>query len=258
MVLYLLWKWLFLSYPLNNPVNVDERYTVILEASKYRSVEIISFLHKVNSSERNFQLRHFAFTILQKFGESEVRLRKNRKGKKHAGDNLTPNKIETPDELISHIYNSQLEQNKRYDLFLSHSSLDTEVLLELKTTLNTADINVFIDWVSDRSSLKRELTNVNTANVIVERLKNSSALMYIHTIASLNSKWAPWEIGYFHALKNKICVYFKDNTETIPPYLEIYPTASYKDGTFIISDKGKDYNIKEWIAIENDCKLSNH
>lgn len=236
----------------SNPVDVHSRYAVILEASKYKSLATIKFLHQVNSSERNFQLRNFAFTTLQKFGVSEVRLRKNRKGKKHTGDLLDPIKIENPDELITHIYNSQLEQSKKYDLFLSHSSLDAEILLELKAVLNGININVYIDWVSDRNSLKRELTNVNTANVVIERLKSSSALMYVHTTASLNSKWAPWEIGYFHALKNKICIYFKDKTETIPSYLDIYPIASLKNGAFIICDKEREYNIKEWIAIENE------
>lgn len=229
------------------PIDIDKRYAVLQEASKYKSVATIEFLNRVNASERNFHLRHFAFTTLQKFGEGEVRLRKNRKGKKHAGDLLMPKKIETPTELVNYIYNSQLEQIKSYDLFLSHSSLDSEILLEIKDILNAANVDIYIDWVGDRDSLKRELTNVNTAKVIIERLKSSKALMYIHTAASSNSKWTPWEIGYFHALKDKVCIYIQDDAQKIPPYLEIYPTALLKNGIFTILDKGKEYSINNWI-----------
>jgi hypothetical protein len=74
-------------------------------------------------------------------------------------------------------------------------------------------------------------------------------LLYIHTPASLNSKWTPWELGYFHALKNKICVYYPEKVEDIPPYLEIYPTASLKDGRFYVNDdSGIDINLKDWVG----------
>ena len=65
-----------------NPTDIDTRYAVLQEASKYKSPVTIKFLYKVNASERNYHLRHFAFLTLQKFGEKEVRLRPNRKGKK--------------------------------------------------------------------------------------------------------------------------------------------------------------------------------
>ena len=218
----------------------------MVEASKYKSPTTIEFLHKVNASERNYHLRHFAFLTLQKFGIKEVRLHKNRKGKKRAGDKITPMPIETPDDLIHFIYNSQLEQMKTYDLFLSHSSVDSELLIKLKSTLNHNNINVYIDWVSDRNALKRELTNVNTANAIIERLKSSKALLYIHTEASQNSKWTPWELGFFHALKDKICIYNPDNIEKAP-YLEIYPTVILeKEGFLVESEEGR-ISIKKWI-----------
>lgn len=232
----------------SNPIDVDTRYAVLMEASKYKSPATIKFLHRVNASERNFNLRNFAFLTLQKFGIKEVRLRKNRKGKKRLEDTVTPLKIETPDDLLDFIYNSQLEQTKMYDLFLSHSSLDSALLLEMKAVLNSDDLNVYVDWVCDRNSLKRELTNVNTAKVIIERLNTSKALLYIHTSASLNSKWTPWELGYFHALKNKICVYYPEMLEEVPPYLEIYPAAQLKDGRFYVKDNfGEDMSLKEWI-----------
>lgn len=229
-----------------NPIDVDTRYAVLVEASKYKSPVTIKFLHKVNASERNYHLRYFAFQTLQKLGEKEVRFRKNRKGKKKVGDKIAPTPIETPDDLIHSIYNSQLEQMKKYDLFLSHSSFDNELLLSLKSILNHSNINVYVDWVSDRNALKRELTNANTAKTIIERLKSSKALLYIHTEASQNSKWTPWELGFFHALKGKICIYNPDNLEKAP-YLDIYPTVVLEDRKLFVNTGDERDLLKKWI-----------
>lgn len=229
-----------------NPIDVDTRYAVLVEAAKYKSSITINFLHKVNTSERNYHLRYFAFQALQKFGVKEVRLRKNRKGKKKVGDKIVPTPIETPDDLIHSIYNSQLEQMKKYDLFLSHSSFDNELLLSLKSILNHSNINVYVDWVSDRNALKRQLNNANTAKTIIERLKSSKALLYIHTKASQNSKWTPWELGFFHALERKICIYNPNNIEKVP-YLDIYPTAVLEKGKLFVETKDERVLIKQWI-----------
>lgn len=229
-----------------NPIDVDTRYAILVEASKYKSPITIKFLHKVNVSERNYHLRYFAFQALQKFGVKEVRLQKNRKGKKKVGDKIVPIPIETPDDLIHSIYNSQLEQMKKYDLFLSHSSFDSELLLSLKSVLNHSNVNVYVDWVSDSNALKRELTNVNTANTIIERLKSSKALLYIHTQASQNSKWTPWELGFFHALKGKICIYNPDNIEKAP-YLDIYPIVVLEEGKLFVETEEGRVLIKQWI-----------
>ena len=236
----------YFHYKRTNPIDVDTRYAVLVEASKYKSPITIKFLHKVNASERNYHLRYFAFQALQKFGVKEVRLRKNRKGKKKVGNKILPTPIETPDDLIHSIYNTQLEQMKKYDLFLSHSSFDSELLLSLKSVLNHSNVNVYVDWVSDRNALKRELTNINTANTIIERLKSSKALLYIHTQASQNSKWTPWELGFFHALKGKICIYNPDNIEKAP-YLDIYPIVVLEEGNLFVETEGGRVLIKQWI-----------
>ncbi len=230
----------------NQPIDVNTRYAVLVETSKYKSSVTIEFLHKVNASERNYHLRNFAFLTLQKFGIKEVRLRKNRKDKERAGDKIVPMQIRTPDDLIHFIYNSQLEQMKKYDLFLSHSSLDSDLLLKLKSILNHSNVNVYVDWVSDRDALKRELTNVNTANTIIERLKASKALLYIHTEASQSSKWTPWELGFFHALKDKICIYNPNNIEKAP-YLEIYPTVILENQELLVETVDGLISIKKWI-----------
>jgi len=235
----------------NKPADVTSRYVLLQEASKYKCTSTIVFLHKVNASERNFQLRHFAFLTLQKFGEKEVRLRKNRKGKKRVADHLFPAKIESPSELLSHIYNSQLEKNKKYDLFLSHSSTNKELLLIIKSILNSLNFNVYIDWINDKESLKRTLTNADTAHVIIERLKSCNSLMFVYTQDSLKSLWTPWEIGYFHSLKGKICVYYPDDIDEsmIPAYINIYPKVFLKENEFVVKINEGFLPINKWINL---------
>lgn len=241
----------YFSLKHRKPEDVTARYVILQEASKYKCIGTVKFLHKVNSSERNFNLRHFAFLTLQKFGIKEVSLRKNRKGKKTLGDNLAPVKIETPSDLLKHIYISQLEKKKEYDLFLSHSSLDKDLILKLKSTLNSLNLNIYVDWLNDQESLKRELTNVDTAGVIIERLKLCKALIFIYTDDSLKSLWTPWEIGYFHALNRKVCVFFSDSVDQnkIPAFIKIYPKVTLENGNLEIINKDKKQNLIDWLKM---------
>lgn len=229
------------------PTDINTRYAVLQEASRYKSPVTIKFLHKVNASERNYHLRRFAFLTLQKFGEKEVRLRPNRKEKKRPGDKIVPNSINTPDDLIRFIYNSQLEQMKTYDLFISHSSSDSDLILKWKAILNSFGLNVYIDWVSDRNALKRELTNISTAKTIIERLKSSKALLYINTDSSFQSQWTPWELGYFHALKgNRICVYTPKDTPK-PAYIDIYPSVTLVGDILMVETEGGCISLNDWL-----------
>lgn len=236
----------YFRYKHHNPNDVMSRYVILQEAARYKSDKTIEFLYKVNASERNYHFRYFAFQALQKFGEI-VRFHKNRKGKKRPGDIDVFDKIETPEKLLNLIYNSQMEQNKTYDVFISHSYKDCTKLLELKAMLNSDNLNVYLDWVCDRGALKRELTNADTANVITKRLEKSSALLYVYTDASSYSQWAPWELGYFYALGKTIYVLFNIEKDTnIPSYLDLYHKVIIKDDHVVSEQNGTSlYNLIE-------------
>lgn len=140
-----------------------------------------------------------------------------------------------------------MEQNKTYDVFISHSYKDCTKLLELKAMLNSDNLNVYLDWVCDRGALKRELTNADTANVITKRLEKSSALLYVYTDASSYSQWAPWELGYFYALGKTIYVLFNIEKDTnIPSYLDLYHKVIIKDDHVVSEQNGTSlYNLIE-------------
>lgn len=238
----------YMRHRRTHPEDIDTCYMFLQEASKYKCRDTIDLLQKVNAAERNYYLRHFAFLTLQRFGIKEVQLRKNPKGKSHPGDNIKPKKMDTPEELLDAIYNTQLEQHKTFDLFLSHSSKDVDTLFQMKTMLNSQGLNVYIDWVNDREQLRRELTNRATAKVIIERIKSCKAMMYIHTEASTASQWTPWELGYAYALGKKICVLQLYVDASKPAYLDIYDKAVFEDDGIYVESNANRTIINNWIS----------
>ena len=190
------------------PRDIDSRYIILHEAAKYKCNLSISFLHKINACERNAALRKFAYDSLLRLGYTDTRLCRKRKGKKRETDSFVYTPITTPQELIKRIYNSPLEQMKQYDVFLSHSYRDKDNLVKIKERLNQLNLNVYLDWVNDKDELQRSLACAETASVLVERIKSSQSILYIHTKDSLNSHWTPWELGLGYALKKKIGVLY--------------------------------------------------
>lgn len=96
------------------------------------------------------------------------------------------------------------KQREEYDVFLSHSSFDKTLILSLVDLFQEANYKVYVDWIEDEE-LDRNHINVKTAQIIKKRMNNSRGLAYIATTNSTNSKWCPWELGYFDGKKNKRC-----------------------------------------------------
>lgn len=246
----------YFSVKHTHPEDVNTRMRILEEASKFKCKETIAFMFKVNSAERNYNLRHFAFLTLQKkFGFPKVHLHRNRKGKLHPGDHEIPKEMDTPELLMAEIVQSQyeLEQHKEFDVFLSHSSRDYEIIFELKTILNSKGLTVYVDWVEDRNSLKRELTSADTARVLIERITRSNSLLYVLTESSNQSQWTPWEIGYADALGKKIMVLPIEDIKTSPAYLDKYAKAILQKDDILIQQGECKVNIKEWLS----CKGTN-
>lgn len=234
-----------------HPEDVNTRMRILEEAAKFKCAETISLMFKVNAAERNFKLREFAFLTLQKqFGYPQVHLHRNRNGKLHPGDDLMPRKMDTPQLLMEEIYQSEynLEQNKKFDVFLSHSSKDKEAIIKLKAMLNRQGLTVYIDWIEDRNALKRELTSVDTARAITERINHSRAVLYVLSETGLTSVWTPWELGYAQALGKKICVLPMGTNIKAPEYLDIYNRAVVEEDKVFVKMDNKRVLIEEWIS----------
>lgn len=226
------------------PEDIDTRYLIVHELAKNKCEDTINFLKKLVRCEKNLPFQHYAWQELNDFGVIGVH-KGRRKGKKKLTYTKSFVPIHTPQDLLKAIYNSPLEQMKHYDLFLSHSYKDKDKLIELKDSLNAMGLNVYVDWLNDKDELLRDLTCAETAKVITERLKASKAILYVHTNASLDSKWTPWELGFASALNKPILVYRPEPTENEPEYLQLYIPVCLEEGNLLVGKEKSDIN--EWI-----------
>lgn len=136
-------------------------------------------------------------------------------------------------------YSSKLEsivesQNYRrqFDVFLSHSIRDAELVLGVANILEKMGQRVYIDWVVDKQ-LSRDSVTKETAETLRDRMKQSSKLLYLATDNASSSKWMPWELGYFDGLKSG--------------KVAILPLVDYSFSSF----KGQEY-LSLYSALDKD------
>jgi hypothetical protein len=89
---------------------------------------------------------------------------------------------------------------ERYDIFLSHSFDDAEIIYGVKKMIEALNLTVYVDWIED-AKLDRTKVTAKTAAVLRERMKTCSSLVYAHSANSPSSVWMPWELGYFDGLR---------------------------------------------------------
>jgi hypothetical protein len=78
--------------------------------------------------------------------------------------------------------------------------LDAQVILGVKTLLEAEGLKVYVDWIED-TQLDRSRVTADTAKVLRLRMQNSASLIYAASETSSQSKWMPWELGYFDGHK---------------------------------------------------------
>ncbi len=121
----------------------------------------------------------------------------------------------------------------RFDIFLSHSINDAELVLGVKVLLEEMGKKVYVDWVDD-PELDRSQVTKHTAERLRGRMKQSDSLLYIATESASSSKWMPWELGYFdgHKPGNVAILPVLDSEDQKfegQEYLGLYPVVD-KDG----------------------------
>jgi hypothetical protein len=83
-----------------------------------------------------------------------------------------------------------------FDIFLSHAFQDQELVAGLKTLIEEQGLTVYVDWIDD-PQLNRNTITLETAALLQGRMRSSKSLIFATSSASTNSKWMPWELGYF-------------------------------------------------------------
>ena len=82
-----------------------------------------------------------------------------------------------------------------FDIFLSHSFSDAQIILGVTRYLETQGKSVYVDWINDKG-LDRNRVTAETADLLRQRMKASKSLVYATSDNSPNSKWMPWELGF--------------------------------------------------------------
>lgn len=88
-----------------------------------------------------------------------------------------------------------------FDVFLSHSLKDADEVLAVKLYLEEQGLKVYVDWVVD-PQLDRKNVTPATANHLRQRMAMSDTMIFAVSVYSPDSKWMPWELGYFDGLRH--------------------------------------------------------
>lgn len=112
-----------------------------------------------------------------------------------------------------------------FDIFLSHSTSDAQIILGVKGVLEDFGKSVYVDWLDD-PQLDRSHVTPATAEAIRGRMRQCKSLVYVHSANSGSSKWMPWELGYFDGFNGAVAILpVTKNGESFQgqEYLGIYP-----------------------------------
>lgn len=152
------------------------------------------------------------------FTESTIRRR--------AHSELSKSGLKKTAQLVMESYAS-ISPEKEYDIFLSHSFHDAELIFGMKTTLEDLGYKVYVDWVDD-PQLDRSKVTPATAAKLRERMNSSRSLFYVTTSNTDASQWMPWECGFFDGKKEKVAIVpiqesSNSNSYSGQEYLGLYP-----------------------------------
>lgn len=157
------------------------------------------------------------------------------------------------------------EATTKFDVFLSHSSLDHDEVIILVQLFNKSGYSVYVDWIYDKQ-LDRSNVTAKTADTLRMRMQQSKGLSYLATDNAFHSKWCPWELGYFDGQsKSRCCILpvldYATTTYKGQEYLGLYPYlqyAQYRDSDkydFWVYEQGssKYVVLKSWLQGMNPC-----
>ena len=138
----------------------------------------------------------------------------------------------------------------QFDIFLSHSFDDKDIVLGIWLALEDMGYKVYVDWIQDKN-LSRDKVTKTTAEVLRHRMRNSKCLFFATSNASSSSKWMPWELGFKDGHNQRAAILpisqAETSTFTGQEYLGIYP--------YITEDaiEGGDHKKHLWVRNSSSC-----
>lgn len=157
---------------------------------------------------------------------------------------------------------SQKSFTDSFDVFLSHSSKDKDVLPSAINFLSEYGINVYIDKQDEKLP---ERTSTETALVLKERIKEARKFIVLVSRNSKDSRWIPWELGIADEkkkIKNIAILPIVQSNGTLEwpeqECLEIYPSvvnakfAGQQKNVWMVYDRhtNKGTELGRWLREE--------
>lgn len=150
-----------------------------------------------------------------------------------------------------------VDDRSRFDVFLSHSYQDKELIFGMKRMLEKMGMAVYVDWIDD-PELSRDSVTSATAGRLRKRMRQSESLFYVHTPKARDSKWMPWELGYFDGKSGGRCAILPVFQGVSPAvfqgqeYLGLYPYVDVTNGSIYIHRSASEYErYLEWRVKKN-------
>ncbi len=137
-----------------------------------------------------------------------------------------------------------------FDIFLSHSFKDAELILGVKSILEDQGFSVYVDWHDDPQMFRGSVSE-ETAEILRKRMRQSKSLIYVATDNASGSKWMPWELGCSDGYKPKgvaiLLLEYEGSAFKGQEYLSLYPVVQkgqYTNGAtdVFVEESGKDWN----------------
>jgi hypothetical protein len=113
-----------------------------------------------------------------------------------------------------------------YDIFLSHSREDAQVIAGVKTLLEREGVTVYVYWAEENATAP---VTPGTAAKLRVRMNHCGGLIFATSQSSPSSKWMPWELGYFDGRKHgRVAIMPLPSSSTTfvgQEYLGLYPNV---------------------------------
>jgi hypothetical protein len=122
----------------------------------------------------------------------------------------------------------QGDSTMKYDVFLSHSTMDRKVVDQVRDELKALGYRVCVDYEALPAIRPEEVTR-ETADALLEAMRECSSLVYVLSANSTSSHWMPWELGFFDGARGRVFIWpVDDEAETYAKdrrYVSLYPTV---------------------------------
>lgn len=108
----------------------------------------------------------------------------------------------TAEEILERVIRRRLAA---YDIFLSQTTRDAEIVLGVYDLLTSAGYTVFCDWISAPQADRSQVTPAN-AEFVRSMMRVSSSLLFLDTDGAAQSLWMCWELGWFDGHRGPVAV----------------------------------------------------